>query len=179
MSERKDALVKLEHVRINYPQLAEPRAFDENSKPQYSAVFSFPKSDLTTTNLLQSGIQQAISEFWGDNVPTHYKVPVLDGDKDADLDKNPELENCWYFRASSSYPVEIYDRKLIPYVTADAIRELITPGCYGDVVLSFKAYDYEERHGVKIFLQGFLKTENGARLGNDAVLEMFKAKAGE
>lgn len=56
--------VKLENVRLAFPQIFEPRAFGEDgSDPAYSAAFIFPKTH-PAFKLIQGAIESAAKEKW-------------------------------------------------------------------------------------------------------------------
>jgi hypothetical protein len=164
-------------VRLSYVHVFEPYTSDpEENEPRYSAVLIIPKSDKKTISALRKAQQAALeagkdTRFNG-KIPKVWKDTIHDGDEEADLDKNPEYEGCWYMNVSSKTRPAIADRAAQPILDQTEVYS----GCYARVKLGAFAFAAQGSKGVSFGLNGLQKLADGEPLGAVAMkAEDFEA----
>lgn len=155
-------------VRISYPHLTEPKAFQEGLPKKYSVQALISKEDTETVDAIKAeitAIHKANIGTLGANFKA-LKVCLRDGDKDPSLSDKPECAGHWVFTASNSAdnPPELYEIKdgKLEEVTSG---KTIYGGCWG--VLSVRVYGYwTTGKGISASLDGVLKVKDGDPFGS-------------
>lgn len=154
-------------VRLSYANLFEARAQD-NGPAKFSTVIVIPKSDKATLKALKAAATEAAengkAKFGGKIPPAVLKNPLTtlhDGDEEADLERNPEYEGCYYMSVSSKVQPGIVDRAKQPILDAQEVYS----GCYVRVALGAFAFNQQGNKGVSFGLNHVQKIRDGEPLG--------------
>jgi hypothetical protein len=145
-------------ARLSFPELFEPKAF-ENQAAKYSVQLLFDKkADLGP---LKAVVKKAIADKWGGNVPKGLLLPFKDGNE-KELDG---YENMIVVSASSKFKPQVVDQKLEPILTADDIYA----GCYVRAAINAYGWEYKNakgqvmKRGVSFSLESVQKLAEGER----------------
>ena len=156
-------------ARMNFAHVFTPDSFDDKSKPKYSVVLSFPKSDKALYKKIQAAIDECAEKAkaqYGGALPKKFNIiEIQDG---ADWDEKFNLEDSYIIKASSSYKPEVVKKakvmgkvQLVPITD----EEEFYSGCYGYASVSFYKYDTGVSKGITCGLNSVLKSRDGERLG--------------
>ena len=156
-------------ARMNFAHVFTPDSFDDKSKPKYSVVLSFPKSDKKLYATIEAAINECAEKAkaqYGGALPKKFNiVEIQDG---ADWDEKFNLEDSYIIKASSSYKPEVVKKakvmgkaQLVPITDEDEFHS----GCYGYASVSFYKYDTGVSKGITCGLNSLLKSKDGERLG--------------
>lgn len=160
-----DTQVVTGRVRLGYVHLFEPYTNFENQPKKYSCSIAIPKSDKKTIGALKRARAAAIEDKWGSNPPKKIKTTIKDGDEDADLEKNPELEGCYYLTISSPRAPGVVDRARKPILDETEVYS----GIYAHVAMNAFAYGGSDQKGVapgvSFGLNHVMKVADGEALG--------------
>lgn len=175
--------VTINDVRFSYCNLFQPKAPFNNptGEPKYSATILVPKSNTAAKAAIDQAIAQAIDAGvpgkWGGIRPPQPSICVHDGDGPRPSDGSPygeECKGCWVFTASS---------KDKPFVVDSQVQNIIDPtqvysGMWGNVSVSFYAYNQAGKKGVGCGLNGVQKTRDDEPLnGRVTAQEAFRPAA--
>lgn len=135
-------IVKLLRVRLSFPALFSPKAFDENSSPKYSATFRLDKSThAASIKEMQKAIATLLSE---------HKVKTLSAErialKDGDESGREEDEGQFIIKASSDKRPTVLNKDKTPLVDSDNV---IYAGCYVNAIISLWFQDHT-RYGKRV-----------------------------
>lgn len=146
-------------VRISYPNIFAPRAFNEGDKAKYSAQLIIPKSDKKTLKKLrdaeEAAKQAGIERFGAAWAKKGVRSVLHDGDEDAD--ERPELADSYYLSVSSPRKPFVVDRARELILDPDEIYG----GCYVFAALGAYPYDMMGNRGVSFGLDGIQKVADG------------------
>lgn len=173
-------------VRVSYPQVFEPRAF-QGGTPQYSIVMMFDKSNEVHRQFLgqlKAACEAVLIEAWPDvatrpRIPVfgHDKSPMKDADKNCNQqgiplsEKNTEYAGHVIVRAASMDPVVLVDGAVRPLTDKNAVQG----GYWCHVSLNPYARKRKDNPGVSIGLNGvqLVRTDSTFGGGRPAVSDMF------
>ena len=173
-------------VRVSYPQVFEPRAF-QGGTPQYSIVMMFDKSNEAHKRFLQqlkAECEKVLVEAWPDpatrpRIPVfgHDKSPMKDADKNCNqqgiplAEKNPEYAGHVIVRAASMDPVVMVDGAVRPLTDKNSIQG----GYWCNVSINPYARKRKDNPGISIGLNGVQLVRSDATFGGGrpAVSDMF------
>jgi hypothetical protein len=165
---QKDNRVVTGEVRLSYVHVFEPYANDPDQAPKYSTVLIIPKSDKATLNAIRKAAAHAAENGkakFGGKVPAPIQknpaTTLHDGDEEADLERNPEYEGCYYMSVSSKVQPGIIDRNKMPILD----QQEVYSGCYARVALGAFAYNTSGNKGVSFGLNHVQKLRDGEPLG--------------
>lgn len=144
--------------RLSFPELFEPKAFEDQAA-KYSIQMLFDKKqDLSQ---LKNVVKRAAKEKWGDNPPKGIVLPFKDGN-DKDLDG---YQDTIVVGAASKFKPQVVDQKLEAILTADDIYA----GCYARAAINAYAWEYKNpqgkvmKRGVSFNLESVQKLAEGER----------------
>lgn len=157
--------------RLSFPELFEPKAF-ENQAAKYSIQMLFDKkTDLAS---LKNAVKIAAKEKWGDNTPKGLVLPFKDG-SEKDLEG---YENMIVVGAASKFKPQVVDNKLEAILAADDIYA----GCFARAAINAYAWEYKNakgqvmKRGVSFNLESVQKLAEGERFVKRAdASELFDA----
>lgn len=147
--------------RVSFPEVFEPKSFQEGQEPKYSVQMVFDKTE--DLSKLKTLIQETAKEKWGDKVPKKLRTPLRDGD--VDKEGNPNYEGKVFVNASSKFKPGVVDQALNEIISKDEFY----PGCYARATVNCYAYDYMGNCGLSLGLQNIQKVRDGERL--DSVVD--------
>ena len=151
-------------VRLSYVHLFEAWAGQPNQDKKFQVVLIIPKTDKVTMKKLreaEAAAAEAGKAKFDGRVPKVLKSIIHDGDEEADLDKNPEYEGCWYMSVSSKTRPGIVDKDVQPIMDSTEVYS----GCYARVSINAFAYNTSGNKGVSFGLNHVQKLADGEPLG--------------
>lgn len=152
--------------RLSYAYIWEPHTSEESdsNEPKYSTSFLFPKTDAETIAKIKAAINEAVKQgiqkYWGGKKPANLKLPIRDGDKEAD-EKGEDYKGNYFFNASTKKAPEIVDQKRRPIVDEDEVYS----GCYARISVNFYPFNKNGNKGVAVGLNNIQKWADGEPLG--------------
>lgn len=173
--------VTINDVRFSYCNLFQPKAPFNNpqGEPKYSVTVLVPKTNTAAKAVIDNAIAQAIdagvSSKWNGVRPPQPAICVHDGDGPRPSDGSAfgeECKGCWVFAASTKQP---------PFVVDEYVQNIIDPtkvysGMWGNVNVTFFAYNNAGKKGIGCGLNGVQKIRDGETLGGQITAqEAFKA----
>jgi hypothetical protein len=144
--------------RLSFPELFEPKAF-ENQAAKYSCQMLFDKK--TDLSSLKNVVKKAIKDKWGENPPKGLTLPFKDGNE-KDLEG---YQDMIVVSAASKFRPQVVDQKLEAILTADDIYA----GCYARAAVNAYAWEYKNakgqvmKRGVSFNLESLQKLAEGER----------------
>lgn len=172
--------VTINDVRFSYCNLFQPKAPFNNpqGEPKYSVTVLVPKTNTAAKAVIDNAITQAIdagvSSKWNGVRPPQPAICVHDGDGPRPSDGSAfgeECKGCWVFTASTKQP---------PFVVDEYVQNIIDPtkvysGMWGNVNVTFFAYNNAGKKGIGCGLNGVQKIRDGEALGGQITAqEAFK-----
>lgn len=172
--------VTINDVRFSYCNLFQPKAPFNNPQgdPKYSVTVLVPKTNTAAKAVIDNAIAQAIdagvSSKWNGVRPPQPAICVHDGDGPRPSDGSAfgeECKGCWVFTASTKQP---------PFVVDEYVQNIIDPtkvysGMWGNVNVTFFAYNNAGKKGIGCGLNGVQKIRDGEALGGQITAqEAFK-----
>lgn len=124
-------IVKLKGVRLSFPSIFKPTAFDEGQTPKYSAQFLIPKEDKLQVNTVVAAIKEILNEANGGTKLAPEKYCFRDGSTKPELDGYGE--DVHFVSASSQKRFGVFNNDNTPITEEDNV---IYAGCYVDVALN-------------------------------------------
>lgn len=172
--------VTINDVRFSYCNLFQPKAPFNNpqGEPKYSVTVLVPKTNTAAKAVIDNAIARAIdvgvSSKWNGVRPPQPAICVHDGDGPRPSDGSSfgeECKGCWVFTASTKQP---------PFVVDEYVQNIIDPtkvysGMWGNVNVTFFAYNNAGKKGIGCGLNGVQKIRDGEALGGQITAqEAFK-----
>lgn len=156
--------VRLENVRLSYPKLFRPEAFqgEEGGEKKYGAAFIIdPKTQGKLIDACERAIDDAKYAKWGDKQPSikASKLALREGDEDRD---DPAYEGKWYVQTSSTRRPQVVDRDRSPLVEEDGKPYA---GCYVNAIVRFWAQDNKWGKRVNASLEAVQFYKDGDAFG--------------
>lgn len=159
--------VTINDVRFSYVNVfqAKPPRNAPNGEPKFSVTILVPKSNIQAKAVIDQAIAAAIeagiSAKWNNVRPPQPAICIHDGDGVRPSDGQPfgeECKGCWVFTASAKA-----DRA--PFVVDTQVQPIIDPtkvysGMWGNVSVSFFAYNNAGKKGIGCGLNGLQKTRD-------------------
>ena len=157
--------ITIGEVRFSYANVFQPQAPANNpqAEPKFSVTILVPKTNAQAKAAIDAAINSAIeagvSAKWNGVRPPVPSICVHDGDGVRPSDGQPFGQECkghWVFTASCKA-----DRP--PFVVDAQVQKIINPadvysGCYGNVNVTFFAYNSAGKKGIGCGLNGIQKT---------------------
>ena len=156
-----------EDIRLGYVHLLESYALDPKNDPKFTCMVIVPKTAKKTIARLKAAQEAAKKEglqVFGGSIPKNLQTTIHDGDEEADLERNPELEGSYYFNVSSKRRPGVVDRNVQPILDSTEVYS----GMYARVSLTAYAYSYKGKKGVTFGLENVQKIRDGEVLGGGA-----------
>lgn len=151
-------------VRISYPQLDEPVAFN-GGVPKYSVSLIIDESSDTIAeiaNIIEEIEHKAWEEgFFHADQKGKIKLPVRDGN--IDMAGKEEYKDKFFVNASTTYKPQLVHNRKENGLLVEAKDGDIYAGCYGIANLTFYAYNVHGNAGIGCGLNGIMKTKDGGR----------------
>lgn len=168
--------VRIDKVRLCWPELFEAKEFDGDGKPKFRAVLLIDKKDkaaLATLKAAQSeAAEEGKSKVFGGKVPSNLKSIIHDGDDEAE--QFPERAGHWRMSVSSNpkFRPGVVDKNVQPVLDQSEVYS----GVYANVTLTAYAFDRNGNKGVTFGLNNVQVLGYGENLaGGVAASEEFDA----
>lgn len=130
--------------RFSYAHIWEPDSVN-GSEPKYSVSCIISKDD---------------KGKWGGKIPANLKMPLRDGDTDRPEDE--AYENSMFLNANSKQAPQVVDKRVQPILDQSEVYS----GCYGNVSITFYAYNSNGNKGIAAGLGNVQKLRDGEPLGS-------------
>jgi hypothetical protein len=170
--------ITIGECRLSYCNVFKPQPPFNNpaGEPKFSVTILVPKSNTAAKAAIDAAVNAAIetgvSTKWNGQRPPMPAISVHDGDgvRPSDgMSYGPECKGCWVMTASCAA-----DRP--PFVVDGSVQKIIDPtqvysGCYGNVSVTFFAYNSAGKKGIGCGLNGIQKTRDGEPLGSTVTAE--------
>lgn len=163
------AKIRLENVRLTFPQLFEPKTVNGQGEPKYSAAFLFPK-DHPQLAELQAAVMAAATEKWGAKsaevlkaLKASDKICVHDGDAKSDYDG---YAGNYFMNASNKVRPLVIGPQREPLTAADGKPY---SGCYVTAIVEVWGQDNNFGRRVNASLLGVQFVKDGERLAGGGV----------
>ena len=163
------AKVRLENVRLTFPNLFEAKQVNGQGDPKFSASFLFPKSHPQKAEV-ERGLVEAAKAKWNDKYGEVLKalkagdrLAMHDGDAKSDYDG---YAGNFFVNASNKIRPLVIDGARAPLVATDG---KIYSGCYVNAIVELWAQDNQFGKRVNASLLGVQFLRDGERLAGGAV----------
>ncbi|PAV06442.1 hypothetical protein CBG25_06045 [Arsenophonus sp. ENCA] len=135
--------IKLNNVRLAFPELFEPSQFSGQGAFRYRANFLIPKSRTELIKEIKKGIEAVIKEKWGvKDIEKIYNNICNNPNRfcfqDGDNKEYDGYAGNMYLSASNKSRPSVFDRNLSPLTAQDGRPY---SGCYVNATIEFYAYD--------------------------------------
>lgn len=165
------AAVTINDVRFSYLNVFQAKApfNNPNGEAKFSATILVPKSNTQAKSIIDQAIAAAIdagvSTKWNNVRPPQPAICVHDGDGVRPSDGQAfgeECKGCWVFTASAKadHPPFVVDAQVQPIIDPTKVYS----GMWGNVSVSFFAYNSAGKKGIGCGLNGLQKTRDGEPL---------------
>ena len=165
------AAVTINDVRFSYLNAFQAKAphNNPNGEAKFSATILVPKSNTQAKAVIDQAIAAAIdagvSTKWNNVRPPQPAICVHDGDGVRPSDGQAfgeECKGCWVFTASAKadHPPFVVDAQVQPIIDPTKVYS----GMWGNVSVSFFAYNSAGKKGIGCSLNGLQKTRDGEPL---------------
>lgn len=174
---RKTMEINLKGVRISYPHLFEPFAFQGQGKAKFSAKFLISKSDQADlVKEIANHMKAMAAESYKDKkLPPADKLCMRDGDQSG----RDEEAGYWVLSASDDRRPVVVDRNRTPLAAED---DVIYAGCFVNAKVRLWPQDNQYGRRINANLMGVQFMKDGDRLGGgrtqQSADEMFDEIAG-
>ena len=150
--------------RLSFAFIWDAREQDDGSK-KYSTSFLIPKDDTRTITMIQQAANNAIIHgrakgYWNDgNLPSNFKLPLRDGDLEAD-EKGEEYRGHYFINASSLNAPGIVDT-----TNQDILdRDEVYSGCFARLSINLYPFNTKGNKGIACGLNHVQKLADGEPL---------------
>lgn len=165
------AAVTINDVRFSYLNVFQAKAphNNPNGEAKFSVTILVPKSNTQAKAIIDQAIAAAIdagvSTKWNNVRPPQPSICVHDGDGVRPSDGQAfgeECKGCWVFTASAKadHPPFVVDAQVQPIIDPTKVYS----GMWGNVSVSFFAYNSAGKKGIGCGLNGLQKTRDGEPL---------------
>ena len=160
-------------ARLSYVNLFQPKPPFNNpgGDPKFSVTCLVPKTDLAAKDLIDKAVNYAIetgvNTRWNGVRPPQPAICVHDGDGPRPSDGSafgPECRGMWVFTASckADRPPFVMDRRVQPILDPTQVYS----GMWGNVSVTFFAYNSAGKKGIGCGLNGVQKVRDDEPLGS-------------
>lgn len=152
--------IALRDVRISYPHIFEPFAYQGQGKAKYSAKFLIPKTNTALVKQIADAMKELATNTYKDKkLPPADKLCLRDGDQTG----RDEDAGYWVLSASDDARPVVVDQKRNPLTAED---EVIYPGCVVNAKIRLWAQDNQYGKRINANLMGVQFSKDGERLGS-------------
>lgn len=157
--------VRLRGVRLSFPAIFEPRAFDETQEAKYSAVFLMEKDGDPEKNAahVKKAMDAIIKSAFKGRHPGPTKVCLRDGAEKPDVDGYGD--EVMFISASSRRAIPVVDRDRAPLTERD---DRPYAGCYVNASIRLWAQDNKWGKRVNAQLRAIQFLRDGEPFGEVA-----------
>jgi Enterobacter phage Enc34, ssDNA-binding protein len=165
-----DFSIRLDNVRLSYPQLFQAKSVEEGGKLKYSATFILRKKEhAAVIQKLEKMIERCALEKFGKKV-TLKNIPLHDGNEKEDSEGYGD--EVMYINAKNDTRPAVVDQRKAP-LTADDNK--VYAGCYVNAFIELFAYKHKTGGmGVSASLRAVQFAKDGESLGGAAPVDTDK-----
>jgi hypothetical protein len=157
------AIITLKNVRLSFPTIWTPKAFNEGQAPKFSANFLLDKeTQADQIKALREKIKQAALEAFNGNVPPGIKICIGDGVEKA----YDGYDGSVYLACSTRQRPVIVDRDKTPLAEEDGRPQA---GDYVNAAISLWVQNNQWGKRVNANLNAIQFVREGERFGSGAV----------
>jgi len=157
----------LKNVRLSFPDLFEPKAFQAGDTPKYKASFLIAK-DSEQIKAIEAAVKATAVAKWGAKADTVLKAIRGNANKfcfqDGDVKEYDGYAGHMSVSANSKVRPLVLDRDKAPLTAADGKPYA---GCYVNASIEFFAYD-TPGNGISASLKGVQFVKDGDAFGGGA-----------
>ncbi len=186
MAEKKDmqsAKISMKRIRISFPQIFEPKPFEEGGEPKFSCAYLLDKrKQRVLIKEVEKHMNALIKSVWGKR-PTKLKNFIFaDGDEMADDNEMYDGHRGYsVINASGRNRPLLMDADMVPVTKED---NPFYAGCYCNVTIHLYAFDNKYGKGVCASLRALQWIADGEALADafvdpDTEFDDFEAAGGE
>jgi len=162
------AIIKLKNVRLSFPDLFVPTAFEAGQQEKYGATFLIPKDDPQIKEL-ETTILKVANEKWGAKGKATYDALKANPNKccyqDGELKEYDGYAGCMSISAKNTTKPSVIDRDTSPLSAGDGKPY---SGCYVDASLDIWAQDNSWGKGIRATLRWVQFRADGAAFSGAA-----------
>lgn len=150
--------LRLNHIRLSFPNVFRPTAFDPNAEKKYSATLILDEGD-PQVDTIKEEIEKKLKEKWPSDRPSNIRLALRDG---SEKDMDGFGPGKWFFNASNKARPGVYDRNRSPLTEEDG---KIVPGCYVNAIVDFWVQSNSYGKRVNATLKGIQYDAEGESFG--------------
>lgn len=168
--------VRLRNVRLSFPNLFRPHAFQEGQEAKYGATFIMQKAgdEQKNADLVKQAVQEVIKMAFKGRNPGTDKLCLRDGATKPDVDGYGN--EVMFVTSSSSKKVPVVDRDLGDLIESD---DRPYAGCYVNATIRLWAQDNKYGKRVNGQLRAVQFWRDGEPFGNATANPEEEFSAGE
>lgn len=160
--------VVLKNVRLSFPDLFNPKSFQDGDEPKYRASFLIPKEDEKQLAAIEAAVKETAEAKWGKKAESVLKSIRGNANKfcfrdGEEKDYDGYAGNMALSANNKARPLVI-DRDKTPLTAADGKPYA---GCYVNATLEVFAYD-KPANGISCSLKGVQFVKDGDAFGGGA-----------
>ncbi len=149
--------------RLTFAFVWDAREQDDGTR-KYSTGFLIRKDDARTLAKIQQAVQNAIVHgrakgFWNDKLPPNFKLPLRDGDLEAD-EKGDDYRGHFFLNATTQNAPGIVDAERQDILDHDEVYS----GCYARLSINFYPFNTNGNKGIACGLNNLQKLHDGEPL---------------
>jgi len=167
MSTETSGVIKLSNVRLSFPELFAPKAFQPGQKPKYQATFLLDpssKEGAAQIKRIKQAINDILIQHYGEgNVPKGIKVCLKDNEKEEK--EYTGYDGMWFVSTSNTNRPTVVHRDLTPLTEED---EVMYPGCIVNASFTLWVQDNQYGKRVNANLRAVQFVKDAERLGGAA-----------
>jgi hypothetical protein len=136
-------IIKLKDVRLSFPQLFTPVAFEEGKPPRYQAAFLLDPSDkfhVKQIKEIKTEAKRIMEESWGEVPPKdEYRSCFGLADKHPKKRQYDGYKGMFYIDTANTIAPTLIDRRKQEVIEQDGV---LYAGCYVNTNVTLWAYDH-------------------------------------
>ena len=153
------ATIKMQNVRLSFPNLFQTASFGGNDTEKYDATFILDKKDhKKIIKEIQTGMQELADEKFKGTLPQDDKLCLKDGDDTL----RDELHGAYSLKASTKKRPMVLNRDKTPITEEDNV---IYAGCYVHGIISLWLQDNQYGKRINASLDGVMFASAGEPFG--------------
>lgn len=167
-------VIKLPNVRLSFPELTKPKAFQEGQTPKFQATFLIDPSSKDGAALikkLRGEIQDLLVNHYGsaDKVPKGFKPCLKDNAKEEK--EYAGYEGMWFVSSNNTVRPGLAGRDPRIPLNQEDIDRMFYPGAVVNATITLWVQDNQYGKRVNANLRGIQFVKDGERLGGVAPVE--------
>jgi hypothetical protein len=165
-------VIKLTNVRLSFPELRKPKAFQEGQPAKYQATFILDPSDkegAAQIKMLQKEIKNLLTQKYGNDIPKGFKLCLKDNAKEEKAYAG--YDGMWFITTNNETRPGLAGRDPRVPLPEDCHDTMFYPGAYVNGTLTLWLQDNQWGKRVNANLRGVQYVRDGERFGGAAPVE--------